>query len=383
MQTRYQKIPASDKNAGYDLAIKILERIKEDFGAEDANTVAQHLRAILYKNNLKLVTLHADKLRQFIETRYENTVNDKAQYYQICLLHIDALKQDRIKQLYHWFSYIRFWSAKQWPHLNLLFLVVPLVVGIFVPVVGLGALIFLAIYTTVSILDLGVQSESYWEWQDIPNPTKNPLIQEETLQNNSSTIDLLARPKDSLVNRRLNDILYYGDIIAVVICLLSVISFIFPPVGIPVLALTILTGLALLIGGAQWLAIIKQQAQEQEEVNNLTSSTILDSSKKWFNSNQVQPDCSEQQVFNPGHTIKTDNTNWLLNPLSWYKPPSVKPTPSRVKLDPLKWIINMMKWQNAEAPQEIKTIFLRQSSKTSANEANSQTDIEDHIKNNR
>lgn len=377
----------------YALALSILENI-DRFCTEDANQIAiESLQGMLHTQNLKILQQHYERLFNLLRELDFSRGTSNSEFSQNMrdlktLLH---LKQTYLNR---WFSYLQFWSSQQWPHLNLLFLIVPLVVGIFVPPVGIAMLVFMAFYTTVCLFDFGVQSPNYWQWQDMPTLIEKPLTEQETdeLQNEyPNLMKQIARPKADPTTSRLNDFLYYGDVIAISICVIALLALVFPPIGIPALALSILTGLAVFIGVTQWAIVLKHRSAEKTELADLKNKIEKDSKdyshnntnhqgfynndpKKWFKEDftqKIEPHIqSGAEKYVTEHFKKAPHPNWLNNPLStWYKPTHETSEKSQSQTRILSWFSNMLKWQQVGEPKEIemKDLTAKKTNETDGN----------------
>lgn len=279
-----------DENQGLDDITILFNIVKDHFSPKITEVFHIHLTQMLKTRKKEHVEAHFLFLNQLvtqlqlqtnqqkkqssaqgISTERLDLLINKLHNLQTSLL---KLKEQKITDIKTWYGYMKFWSDEHWPGQNMVFLIVPLILSVadIFPPVRLATLIFTGIYTAVSVLDFGAQSEGYWGWSDPPPLNyRNDQPLDQDLNHDETHLLLHDTLTTENTPNRLNQFCYYGDIIAIAICVIAIISLAFPPVGIPVLALTILTGIAIFISTVQWGACWKRYLSDNKDLNDIES----------------------------------------------------------------------------------------------------------------
>lgn len=388
-----------------ELASIIFKNIEKACQPEIATEVADSLQGLLRTKKPKHATAYAARLNQLLSMLKEKlspqlehdptlgvvnnhskidaskfpglSLNTNFEQNRILindsLLALDVLSQKKQDDLYHWYSYLRFWSDKQWPGMNMIFLVVPLVIGVFVPPIGLTMLIFTCIYTAISVVDFSVQSESYWQWQDYPGLSTGmqPIDAQPGLESEEESAALLTdnkKPTNASNHfNRLNAFCYYGDIVAIGICVIGIISLVFPPIGISMLALTILAGVAIFIAAVQFGAFLKHRKLEGIELQTIENKLHNDPEKILSSElNDLFHDCTIN------NTSATEVSLSVSSQPTTPEEHSQKKQPQRTIIS---WISNMMKPTMA---MDVESIKNPSKIKPSNSDEDSDADSESH-----
>lgn len=344
MQDQETDNKSSERMQEIKLALSIQQRLMAVCDSEYIhNAVNLSLKGMLEATKIEEFDLYRNRMVSLLDELSRYAPPEHQEGIVNALNEVAALAKIRHKYLHNLFSYLQLWAEEKWPGLNLVFLIIPYIVGIVVPILGTATLIFSSILTGIDFLDFGRQSQTYWNWDDAPSDRKPSLSAEEisTLNNNEHYKNLnivLDTPPTKISN-----VLYASYAIALAISLIGLASFIFPPIGIPALALTILTVVAIFAAGTQAKIVYsnrRQQLAAIQELKETIKSQISDDSNhmeailfKHVDSSKVVPTSFVESSYVVSSNVGT-TANWLTDPLrNWFKP-KTSIAPRKDKIDP-------------------------------------------------
>jgi len=175
-------------------------------------------------------------------------------------------------------TYFQFWLDEPMAMINLLMSIL-LLTGAVIPPVGIAALLFIVIFSTFDAFDFWRKSYEYFGWDDDPiiGQQRLDFADIQQLQNDfgqKAVNDLHANVQPS--KETLDPMIYTTYGVAFIISLLGLISFFFPPIGIPALALFILGFFAITMAMTQMLDTRDKYQTQQAGIEDLKSKTDQD-----------------------------------------------------------------------------------------------------------
>ncbi|PJD90720.1 MAG: hypothetical protein CK424_08615 [Legionella sp.] len=239
--------------------------------------IEKELIHILYANNSELLEI-AQRNIDFLISPYLDPTNPTHQAIQKMLQAFIDQRAGYLKAPPK--TFFAYWSQHQRTNVDLFLLTVPLLVGLVFPPVGIITLVYAGIDAGLASLDFRQAHYEYWDEEERPDSRELSEEQTRTLQQTYPNIDIFLPEQniDSnlLIDKKINTASYaiYG--IMLVISLIALAALVFPPVGIPAVALTALLfvnigGIGLQFG----FTFQKQHTQLNNIQNALTGSEQL------------------------------------------------------------------------------------------------------------
>ncbi|HVT62861.1 MAG TPA: hypothetical protein VHD33_05165 [Legionellaceae bacterium] len=239
--------------------------------------IQKELINILYAKNITQLEI-AQKNIEFLLHQQLSSTDPK--YQMINHAFNDLLEHRKVYLKPPQKTYRNFWSDEGWTGLSFAILTVPFIVGLFVPVVGSIALGYATLDAVLSSIDMGRAHRSYWSEED---PPETRILSEEqirTLQQSHIDIeDFLPEnnpdPNQSMT-QRIDQASYWTYALVFTISLVGLAALLFPPIGIPTIALFCLSAVAIAGTGLQLGLIYEKQQMDLHAIQDtITQSKQL------------------------------------------------------------------------------------------------------------
>ncbi len=264
------------------------------------------LLKLLYAENKDLSDLAYQKIKLLL---LQNLDSKNPTFIQLQDL-LNELHQRRDRYLVSVSKgFLGFWAEENWTGANLALLVLPLLAGgLFLPLAGVGLLVYTAVVAASAAIDVARKSPDYWLEESSPDARELTDEQRIALQHQYKDIDVFLPEnhpeKDELkfMNRQ-----SYGLYVLVFgIALLGLASLLFPPIGIPAIALTLLSLVAAGATGMQAYVMLQKQDHALAEIEHerMMSPVVMftehDDSTALINEKLPHKTVSEQDAHQEG-----------------------------------------------------------------------------------
>lgn len=169
-------------------------------------------------------------------------------------------------------SFFSYWGQQGWTGANLALASLPLLLGAAFPPVGITFLLYLGISSASSAIDFTRSSRDYWVEEQPPRSRELSPEQITRLQKSYEDIDVFLPEnnptKHNPIDKKIQTASYITYTLVFAICLIGLTAFLFPPIGIPALALFVLSVVAVVGTGAQCGFLYQKQQQQQAEIQH-------------------------------------------------------------------------------------------------------------------
>lgn len=245
--------------------LKIALTIKKmiDEAAPDIkDNATKALKAMLETNKVEIFDLQEKHLKNLLVP----ISLSNSEQHQTIIKNIELLANKRRLYLPKIPSFFKFWSQEQSSGYNFLIIIVPLIIGCFIPIVGVAMLILLTLTMALDLKDFSHETILYWSDAppiDINHLTESELKELNTAFGNESVSALKGKPRPS--DEKSSTSMYASYVLIFIISVIGLAACMFPPIGIPAVALLALTVISIAIVSAQARDIHnKRQAQLSE-----------------------------------------------------------------------------------------------------------------------
>lgn len=171
-------------------------------------------------------------------------------------------------------GFLGFWAEENWTGINLALLALPLFMGSFFPVAGVGLLVYTAVVAASAAVDVARKSPDYWLEESSPDARELSAEQCQALYKQFGDIDFFLPnnhpQKDAL--KSLDNQSYGLYVLVFGIAVVGLVSLLFPPIGIPALALNVLALVSVVATGIQGYIMIQQHDHILAEIEHETAS---------------------------------------------------------------------------------------------------------------
>jgi hypothetical protein len=226
--------------------------------------VKETLNAMLHAQNLEIYNIHNERLENFCKKVPDNES-------EIIYKYILALTMHRRIYLINTEKYLQALKNEWWTGLEILFATIPLIIGIFVPPVGIAMLVLTMIFTAVSIIGYSDKVAHYFDnttplgMRSLSEEGREKLKQDFDL----AAVDYLAKDLQSPPKPPKKNLLFFLYSSALIISILGLLSLAFPPLGIPTIAVFTLTFVTIGLGVTKGVLIYDTHDAKKSEVRNL------------------------------------------------------------------------------------------------------------------
>ncbi|MBP6917568.1 MAG: hypothetical protein KBB94_01465 [Legionellaceae bacterium] len=232
------------------------------------DAIEPELLKLLYAENKDLSDLAYQKIKLLLS---QNLDSKNPTFIQLQDL-LSDLHQRRNRYLISVSKgFLGFWAEENWAGANLALLVLPLLAGgLFFPLAGVGLLVYTAVVAASAAMDVARKSPDYWLEESSPDARELTDEQRNALQQQYENIDLFLpenhpeKDEFKFMNRQ-----SYGLYVLVFgIALLGLASLLFPPIGIPAIALTVLSIVAAGATGMQVYFMVQKNDHVLAEIEH-------------------------------------------------------------------------------------------------------------------
>ncbi|MDP3705907.1 MAG: hypothetical protein Q8R24_08355 [Legionellaceae bacterium] len=333
MTSLNQEINNSSKDNPSELQLVLLiqRELKQSFpSAEFDQAVQRILLGMLYANHKETYDAHRKRMDALLNQLRPIANAEQATHINNSSAYVQTLSKIRRNYLQTTPGLIRFWFNERWGGLNFLFLILPLIVGAVYTPVGIAVLIFIIISTTFDVVNFSRKSRDYLGWSDEKPLGRQPLTPDErsTLEQTYGvdTVKAFHLLSTSKVEEEMSTTMYATYVVAFALSLIALAAFLFPPIGIPALALLLLTALAIGISVYQVGTVYNKRLVELDNIkqrnDSIASEILQDTVKiKALNKDPVEIDVRSSKD-NP---VIIDNS--FLNSKNWYNVPNSNKSP--------------------------------------------------------
>lgn len=171
-----------------------------------------------------------------------------------------------------------FWAEENWTGVNLALLALPLLMGSFFPIVGVGLLVYTGVVAASAAVDVARKSPDYWLEESSPVARELTPEQCQALHKQYGDIDFFL-PDNNPQKEAFKslDTQSYGLYTLVFgIAILGLGSLLFPPIGISALALTVLSIIAVVATGMQGYVMLQKHNRILAEINQEASTASVE-----------------------------------------------------------------------------------------------------------
>ena len=251
------------------LALTIRESLQAitppNLAAEIYRSVEPELLKLIYAKNKDLADIAHQKIRATLAV---NLNQDDPIFQQVdnLLAQLVTQRQGYLKSPSA--SFLSFWAEEGWEGGNYALLIVPFLLSTLFPPAGIALLIYTLIVTATAAIDFARKSPEFWLEKTSPNARELSDQQREALKKKHGDIELFL-PEKNLRPDPVNEINYrsyflYGLIFA--ISLIGLASLLFPPIGIPAVALTTLSVVAIVATSMQMNLLFQTRQHQLAEI---------------------------------------------------------------------------------------------------------------------
>ena len=245
----------------------------ENYYKQLYETIEPELIKLVYAKNKDLLDIANEKIKDILEQHYPR---DDPNYRDKVIQSLKILYDKRSEYLKKVpTGLFGVWLEDYWTSANLALLILPLLGVAFFPTAGVGLLVYTAVTTGAAVYDFGRKSSE--KWSEETNPEARELCEndQKALKDNYHDTDSFLPKnhpeKDSVkhIDRRAYGFYVLGFALAVI----GLVSFLFPPMGIPVIALLLLSAVAIIATVVQSAFIKEKQSQLLAEIAHEQSTT--------------------------------------------------------------------------------------------------------------
>lgn len=224
---------------------------------------------LLYATNQDLADIAYQKIRDTLYYHLDPKGSDSQQIDNLLLQLIESREQ-YLETPYD--NFLAYWGQQGWTGVNLALLCLPLLLGAAFPPLGLTFLLYLGITSASAAFDFTRTSKNYWDEEQPEHTRELSDAQIEQLEQSYDNIEVYL-PRNNPVQKKpidqqLNTASYITYTLVFVISLIGLAAFLFPPIGIPAVALLALSVIAIAGTAAQLGFLHQKQRQQQAEIKN-------------------------------------------------------------------------------------------------------------------
>ncbi len=271
------------------LALSIREALQaitpHNLATEIDRSVEPELLKLVYAKNKDLADIAHQKIRATLAVNL-NQNDPTFQHLDNLLAQLLTQRQSYLKSPSA--SFLSFWAEEGWGGGNYALLIVPFLLGTLFPPAGIALLVYTIIVTAAAAIDFARKSPEFWLEKASPNARELSDQQREAFKKRHEDIELFfpennLRP-DPVKETNYRSYFLYGLVFA--ISLIGLASLLFPPIGIPVLALTTLSVVAIFATGMQ-MSLLFQTRQHQLAEIRYERETSPPTKSQGNNSNEL------------------------------------------------------------------------------------------------
>jgi hypothetical protein len=175
-------------------------------------------------------------------------------------------------------GFFGFWAEENWTGVNLALLALPLLMGAFFPIVGVGLLVYTGVVAASAAVDVARKSPDYWLEESSPVARELTPEQCQALHKQYGDIDFFLPDnnpqKDAFKSLDTQSYGLYTLVFGIAIVGLG--SLLFPPIGISALALTVLSIIAVVATGMQGYVMLQKHNHILAEINQEASTASVE-----------------------------------------------------------------------------------------------------------
>lgn len=172
-------------------------------------------------------------------------------------------------------GFFGFWAEENWAGANLALLALPFLAATLFPPASVALLTYTLAITVCAGIDVARKSPDYWLEESSPKARELTDEQRITFQKAYGHMEVFLPENNSEKDafKSMDQLSYamYGMVLGIAI--LGLASFLFPPIGIPVIALIALSGVAIAATGMQCYLMLDKQQQLLAEIEHEQVST--------------------------------------------------------------------------------------------------------------
>lgn len=227
--------------------------------------VEPELLKLVYAKNKDLADIAYHKIRAAL---YVNLNHDDPTFQKLDDLLLELLKRRQRYLKSPATSFLSFWAEEGWTGGNYALLILPFLLGTLFPPAGIALLIYTIIVTAAAAIDLARKSPEFWLEETSPDTRDLSEQQREAFEKDYADIALFL-PENNLSPdpvKTTNYQSYFLYTLVFVIALIALASLLFPPIGIPVIALTALSVVAIAATGMQMTMLYQTREQQLAEI---------------------------------------------------------------------------------------------------------------------
>ncbi len=288
MQKHFEQLTASLNNPPGDASDSRLESdqttrsspLKKHAPDIETNITAlnqaakEALKGMLYaRTKTELATYQAriDNLLDKINTQL--SVNNKD--VEILQTAIKSFADSRNMYLDEAPTFLQFWRDETGFGLNFVFLILPLVIGMLIPPVGIAMLIFTMILTAFDLYDFGLKTSDYWDDTPIIGSREISAQQKNELLNDyfQEDIEYFMPVNQVKPEPKVSRFMYSIHTVIFAISILGLLALFVSSLAIPQVALLVLTLFAVTLSFYQLFSAYSKKDIEIKQLINLSQLT--------------------------------------------------------------------------------------------------------------
>lgn len=251
------------------LALKFrdsLHAIKpQNFAVELYDAIEEDLLKLLYAKNKNLAEIAYQQIKSILA---QNLKEQDATFLDLDKQLSNLLRQRNSYLTSPSQGFFGFWAEENWIGANLAVLALPFIVGSAFPIAGVGLLIYSVAVSASAGIDVMRNTPNRWLEEFDPASRELTDVQRDILRKkypNSEHFfpENYMQPKPSNTDRR-SYALYW---LVFAISVIGLLSFLFPPIGIPAIALLLLSVVAMGATGLQAYLLLEKRNKILGEID--------------------------------------------------------------------------------------------------------------------
>lgn len=250
----------------------LLARKPQNLSIEIYDAIEPELLKLLYAKNKDLSDL-AYKKMMIILTQNLDQTDPVLTELKAVLSDLHIRRNRYLNNLSK--GFFGFWAEEDWAGANLAVLVLPFLAVTLFPPASVALLAYTVAITVCAGIDVARKSPDYWLEESSPKARELTDEQRAIFQRDFGHIEVFLpennKEKDAFKSLDKESYVMYAMVFG--IALLGLASFIFPPIGIPVIALTALSVVAIAATGMQCSLMLQKQQYLLSEIEHEQAST--------------------------------------------------------------------------------------------------------------